>query len=134
MPASLEEICLRPSLLTCQVVEIAPAFGLDEKVRKAVHESAVKLCKFLDYQNAGTVEFMVDKNGDYYFLEVNPRIQVISLCKPKAVDLHIGQSLAGHAEQYQQSPLRAKFSDHEWMIMLSRDLQYFTYPAPLLER
>lgn len=59
-----------------QVVEIAPAFGLDDKVRTAVHESAVKLCKYLDYQNAGTVEFMVDKHGDYYFLEVNPRIQV----------------------------------------------------------
>ena len=62
--------------MAIQVVEIAPAFGLDEKVRAAVHESAVKLCKFLNYQNAGTVEFMVDKNGDFYFLEVNPRIQV----------------------------------------------------------
>lgn len=68
-----------------QVVEIAPAFGLDEKVRASVHESAVKLCKFLNYQNAGTVEFMVDKNGDFYFLEVNPRIQVCLLSKQSTV-------------------------------------------------
>lgn len=65
--------------LAFQVVEIAPAFGLDEEVRASVHKSAVKLCKFLNYQNAGTVEFMVDKNGDFYFLEVNPRIQVCFL-------------------------------------------------------
>ena len=55
---------------------MAPAYGLDDKVRASLHADAVKLCKFLDYQNAGTVEFMVDKHGDYYFLEVNPRIQV----------------------------------------------------------
>ena len=59
-----------------QVVEMAPAFGLDEDVRGKLHQDAVKLCKFLGYSNAGTVEFMVDKHGNYYFLEVNPRIQV----------------------------------------------------------
>lgn len=64
---------------SCQVVEMAPAYGLDDKVRAALHRDAVKLCKFLDYQNAGTVEFMVDKHGDYFFLEVNPRIQVASI-------------------------------------------------------
>lgn len=62
-----------------QVVEIAPAFGLPDAIRQALHADAVKLCKFLGYANAGTVEFMVDKHGDYYFLEVNPRIQVLLL-------------------------------------------------------
>ncbi len=59
-----------------QVVEVAPAYGLDEKVRAALHRDAVKLCQHVGYRNAGTVEFMVDKHGNYYFLEVNPRIQV----------------------------------------------------------
>ena len=54
---------------------MAPAYGLDESVRKALHQDAVKLCKGIGYQNAGTVEFMVDKHGDHFFLEVNPRIQ-----------------------------------------------------------
>ena len=59
-----------------QVVEVAPAFGLDPEVREALHRDAVKLCQHVGYRNAGTVEFMVDKHGDYFFLEVNPRIQV----------------------------------------------------------
>ena len=58
------------------MVEVAPAFGLDPEVRKALHRDAVKLCQHVGYRNAGTVEFMVDKHGKYYFLEVNPRIQV----------------------------------------------------------
>ena len=59
-----------------QVVELAPAYGLDDKVRQALHADALKIARHVKYRNAGTVEFMVDKNGDYYFLEVNPRIQV----------------------------------------------------------
>ena len=55
---------------------MAPAFGLDPEIRAALHRDAVKLCQHVGYRNAGTVEFMVDKHGDYYFLEVNPRIQV----------------------------------------------------------
>lgn len=55
---------------------MAPAFGLDESIRASLHADAVKLCKHLGYANAGTVEFIVDKHDDYYFLEVNPRIQV----------------------------------------------------------
>ena len=55
---------------------MAPAYGLDPEVRTRLHADAVKLAKHVDYRNAGTVEFMVDKNGEYFFLEVNPRIQV----------------------------------------------------------
>ncbi|KAK9814506.1 hypothetical protein WJX72_007023 [[Myrmecia] bisecta] len=59
-----------------KVVELAPAYGLDKTIREALHADAVKLAKHVNYRNAGTVEFMVDKHGAYYFLEVNPRIQV----------------------------------------------------------
>ena len=61
------------------MVELAPAFGLDAQVRQALHRDALKLARHVKYRNAGTVEFMVDKNGAYYFLEVNPRIQVSAL-------------------------------------------------------
>ena len=70
-----------------QVVEVAPAFGLDPEVRAALHRDAVKLCRHVGYRNAGTVEFMVDKHGDYYFLEVNPRIQVRHLSASVTADL-----------------------------------------------
>ena len=63
------------------MVEVAPAYGLDPTVRAALHRDAVALCKHVGYRNAGTVEFMVDKHGNYFFLEVNPRIQV-SLSRP----------------------------------------------------
>lgn len=63
-------------MIYIQVVEMAPAYGLDDTVRRALHADALKIARHVKYRNAGTVEFMVDKNGDYYFLEVNPRIQV----------------------------------------------------------
>ena len=59
-----------------KVVEIAPAPSLPEATRAALHRDAVALAKFVNYRNAGTVEFMVAKDGSHYFLEVNPRIQV----------------------------------------------------------
>ena len=61
---------------------MAPAYGLDPEVRNRLHADAVKLAKHVDYRNAGTVEFMVDKNGEHFFLEVNPRIQVRLNCWP----------------------------------------------------
>jgi len=59
-----------------KVIEMAPSTGLSEETRQALYKDAVKLAKHVGYRNAGTVEFMVDKLGKYYFLEVNPRIQV----------------------------------------------------------
>ncbi|MFN7932843.1 MAG: pyruvate carboxylase [Bryobacteraceae bacterium] len=60
-----------------KVVEVAPAVGLKEKVRKALCEAAVALAREAGYYNAGTVEFLVDADTDeWFFIEVNPRIQV----------------------------------------------------------
>ncbi len=59
-----------------KLVEMAPAQNLPAHVREAVCADAVKLAKAVDYRNAGTVEFLVDRNGTHYFIEVNPRIQV----------------------------------------------------------
>jgi pyruvate carboxylase len=59
-----------------KVVEMAPAHLLDPAVRAALCADAVKLAKATDYRNAGTVEFLVDREGRHYFIEVNPRIQV----------------------------------------------------------
>ncbi|WP_145267333.1 pyruvate carboxylase [Calycomorphotria hydatis] len=60
-----------------KVIEIAPAPNLDEKVRDGLLESAMKIGRLANYQNAGTVEFLVDDDrNEYYFIEVNPRVQV----------------------------------------------------------
>ncbi|MDR2940610.1 MAG: pyruvate carboxylase [Clostridiales bacterium] len=59
-----------------KVVEFAPAFSVPKEVREKLYSDAVKIAKYVGYVNAGTVEFLVDKGGGYYFIEMNPRIQV----------------------------------------------------------
>ena len=59
-----------------KVIEEAPSPFLDDKVRKAMGEQAVALAKAVDYQSAGTVEFVVGKDKSFYFLEMNTRLQV----------------------------------------------------------
>ena len=60
-----------------KVVEVAPAVGFDPKVRGEICNAAVRLVKTAGYYNAGTVEFLVDTDtNEWFFIEVNPRIQV----------------------------------------------------------
>ena len=59
-----------------KIVEVAPSVNLDDSVKQQVYEYAVKICKAVGYNNVGTVEFLVDKSNNVYFIEVNPRIQV----------------------------------------------------------
>ncbi|HEY4342699.1 MAG TPA: acetyl/propionyl/methylcrotonyl-CoA carboxylase subunit alpha [Parvibaculum sp.] len=59
-----------------KVIEEAPSPFLDEATRKAMGEQAVALAKAVDYESAGTVEFIVDKDRNFYFLEMNTRLQV----------------------------------------------------------
>ncbi|NUQ62998.1 MAG: acetyl-CoA carboxylase biotin carboxylase subunit [Pirellulales bacterium] len=59
-----------------KLIEESPAPNLDENVRRSICESAVRLVKAANYSNAGTVEFIVDRQGNFYFIEVNARIQV----------------------------------------------------------
>lgn len=59
-----------------KVVEVAPAFSLAPAFRKAICDSAVKLMKNVNYVGAGTVEFLATQDEKFYFIEVNPRVQV----------------------------------------------------------
>ena len=59
-----------------KVIEVAPAPSLPEDLRGAMTRDAVKLAKHVGYENAGTVEYLLDENGKYYFIEVNARLQV----------------------------------------------------------
>ena len=59
-----------------KVIEEAPSPFLDDKTRKAMGEEAVSLAAAVDYHSAGTVEFIVDKNKNFFFLEMNTRLQV----------------------------------------------------------
>ncbi|HEV7222282.1 MAG TPA: biotin carboxylase N-terminal domain-containing protein, partial [Pirellulales bacterium] len=59
-----------------KVIEESPAPQLPPEVRQSICESAVRLIKMAGYTNAGTVEFIVDRRHNFYFIEVNARIQV----------------------------------------------------------
>ncbi|MCM2560548.1 acetyl/propionyl/methylcrotonyl-CoA carboxylase subunit alpha [Lutimaribacter sp. EGI FJ00015] len=59
-----------------KVIEEAPSPFLDEETRRAMGEQAVALAKAVDYASAGTVEFIVDGQKNFYFLEMNTRLQV----------------------------------------------------------
>ncbi|NBX03998.1 MAG: acetyl-CoA carboxylase biotin carboxylase subunit, partial [Alphaproteobacteria bacterium] len=59
-----------------KVIEEAPSVFLDEKMRRAMGEQAVALAKAVGYYSAGTVEFIVDQDRSFYFLEMNTRLQV----------------------------------------------------------
>ncbi|KAF2452518.1 pyruvate carboxylase [Lineolata rhizophorae] len=59
-----------------KVVELAPAKDLPVETRDSILADAVKLAKSVNYRNAGTAEFLVDQQNRYYFIEINPRIQV----------------------------------------------------------
>ena len=59
-----------------KVVEFAPVWSVPEATRQALYEDAIKVARHIGYISAGTVEFLVDKQGNHYFIEMNPRIQV----------------------------------------------------------
>ena len=59
-----------------KVIELAPAVNLDEATRQALYAAALRLAHACGYRNAGTVEFLVEPDGTFHFIEVNPRLQV----------------------------------------------------------
>ncbi|MCB0395990.1 MAG: acetyl-CoA carboxylase biotin carboxylase subunit [Flavobacteriales bacterium] len=59
-----------------KVIEEAPSIAIDEATRKAMGEAAVNVAKACDYSGAGTVEFILDEQKNFYFLEMNTRLQV----------------------------------------------------------
>jgi acetyl-CoA carboxylase biotin carboxylase subunit len=59
-----------------KLVEETPSPIVNQKLREKMGEAAIKGAKAINYEGAGTIEFLVDKNGDFYFMEMNTRIQV----------------------------------------------------------
>ena len=59
-----------------KVIEESPSIAIDKNLRKKMGDTAVRAAKAVRYENAGTIEFLLDKNGEFYFMEMNTRIQV----------------------------------------------------------
>uniref|UniRef100_A0A1A9UHC7 Pyruvate carboxylase n=2 Tax=Glossina TaxID=44049 RepID=A0A1A9UHC7_GLOAU len=81
-----------------KVVEIAPAPRLPVEVRNKMTDAAVRLAKHVGYENAGTVEFLCDETGNFYFIEVNARLQVEHTVTEEITDIDLVQSQIRVAE------------------------------------
>ena len=93
-----------------KVVEEAPSAVLSPELRKAMGEAAVAVCKACNYYNAGTVEFLVDAELNFYFLEMNTRLQVEHPVTEMITGLDLVREqiliAMGHPLRYTQSDLK----------------------------
>lgn len=81
-----------------KVVEIAPAPRLSKEVRDRMTTDAVRLAQHVGYENAGTVEFLADDSGNFYFIEVNARLQVEHTVTEEITGIDLVQSQIKIAE------------------------------------
>lgn len=98
-----------------KVVEMAPAWNLDDFVRQEICRHSLNIADEVNYVNAGTVEFLIDKHGQAYFMEVNPRIQVEHTVTEMVTGIDLVKSQIYIAAGY-------KLSDPEINIMGQRSI------------
>ena len=91
------------------MVEFTPAFSVPESVRQALYDDAVKIAKHVGYVNAGTLEFLVDRDGHHYFIEMNPRIQVEHTVTEMVTGVDLVRSQILIAEGYPSAIPRSAF-------------------------
>ena len=83
-----------------KVIEFTPALNISPKLREQLCLDAIKIAKAVNYRNAGTVEFLIDKDGNHYFIEMNPRIQVEHTVTEMTTGIDLVQSQILIAEGY----------------------------------
>ncbi len=102
-----------------KIIEIAPSLNLKQETRDKLYASALAIAKIANYKNAGTVEFLLDASEDFYFIEMNPRIQVEHTITENITGIDLVQSQIKIAAGY-------TFKDPE--LQLSQDtIQYRGY-------
>lgn len=84
-----------------KLIEESPAILLDDKTRKKLHQTAIKAAKAIGYEGAGTFEFLVDKNLDFYFIEMNTRLQVEHCVSEMVSGIDIIEQMIKVAEGYE---------------------------------
>ncbi|MDY0397669.1 MAG: pyruvate carboxylase [Desulfuromonas thiophila] len=103
-----------------KVIELAPSPSLGEDKRRLVCDYAMKIAREVGYVNAGTVEFLMDKSGDFYFIETNPRIQVEHTVTELVTMRNLVQTQILVAQGY-------KLSDPEIGIKSQKDIELRGY-------
>ena len=103
-----------------KLIEIAPSPQLSDEQRAFIGEQAVKAAKNVGYENAGTVEFLLDENDNFYFMEINTRLQVEHTITEQITGIDIVQEqiriAAGLKMRYQQSDVQRRGYAMEFRI------------------
>ena len=106
-----------------KVIEFAPSFGLPQETKDNLYKYAVDICKAVDYNNIGTVEFLVDEDGSIYFIEVNPRIQVEHTVTEMITNIDLVKAQLFIAGGYKLSDEQIKIESQESVVITGYALQ-----------
>jgi pyruvate carboxylase len=96
-----------------KVVEIAPSHNVSDKVKQDLYKYAVSIATHVNYNNIGTVEFLVDKEDNIFFIEVNPRIQVEHTVTEMVTGIDLVKTQIFVAGGYKLSDQQIKIFDQE---------------------
>ena len=96
-----------------KVIEFAPSFGLPQKTKDSLYAYAIAICKAVNYNNIGTVEFLVDDDGSIYFIEVNPRVQVEHTVTEMITNIDLIKAQLFIAGGYKLSDTQIKIQNQE---------------------
>lgn len=106
-----------------KVIEFAPSFDLKQETKNALYKYAIDICKAVDYNNIGTVEFLVDDDGSIYFIEVNPRIQVEHTVTEVVTNIDLVKTQLFIAGGYKLSDQQIKITNQESIKVTGYALQ-----------
>lgn len=113
-----------------KIVEEAPALALDARLREKLHQAALSVGRAVAYENAGTVEFLVDPQGQFYFLEMNPRIQVEHPVTEQITGIDLVREqiniAAGNILSFQQNDIQAREHSIEVRVYQEDPLNNFS--------
>lgn len=120
-----------------KLIEEAPSPKIDEKMRKRMGECAVEIVKAANYHSAGTVEFLLDESGSFYFMEVNTRIQVEHTVTEELTGIDLVQQqirvARGEKLAFRQKDIEWKGHVFEFRINAENPFHQFSPSPGLLE-
>ena len=113
-----------------KLIEEAPATVISEELNKKICETAVLGAKAVNYQGAGTMEFLVDKQGDFFFMEMNTRLQVEHPVTENITNFDLVKEQINIANGQKLSKKRIKFSGHSIECRINAEDPVTFQPSP----